>query len=1184
MTTNVIVPLVDYIEDGVTTVHPIPYKFLSDGDLVVTRTIGDLAPVTLTLGVDYTAIGAGDAAGGSLVKADGGTIGALLVIGRRSIRSQGVDFTPNDTFPAESNETALDRLSLIDQEQDVELDRALKVRPGSVGLDVGAIAEGQVLALISGALIGVDNDATGAAGSAAAAAAERVLAELARQGAETAEEGAAEEREGAEAASTAAIFAALSGQSFFPAARDYVPQGAVTGPAAITAAGTGGADGTFALAWTGGNFGVNPGGTFTVAGGVVTAITIAGPGLYIGAAISAPAFSFAASTGLTGAAATLATHYLKTEGELWLTDHLTDANQASLFQNQANAAVELVASVGWLNISAAVAAAAVYDDLIASLSTTTLQYIGRPLATPPGSGNATLGNQYYTFKDPVTLPGQLALSFPGLAAGSAKVGLFKADLSLRVAKTFAIAGAGAQSLTDATLQAETGDFVSIIASAGVLPTTTSSSVDGLGYWSGGTSGGNFPATLVQTGGSSTTRIEASGIITNIEQTVTATALEAFEENVADLDVSVTGMERNFEDVYEIFGPATLGDPSNAATSAHTYISKSQCTRFEQLDVLDLHMHAAGNIKFKAYSADHTSGFVAELIGSSIPLIAGAHSLTPAALGFADFEFEPGMSWAIYSNGTIAFQSSVASSGFWQLNGDDLDGGTTTTASSGTIMARPRFKASQISGKAGAQAFDYDAATGSALLKNTAIVGAGGVDLLIIGLGQSLGGGYNTDAGDPAITTAAEHAGYGFMPNAGVIPAGAAITSYVDLVEATGAASHETPAAGCVSAILERLNTRHGRKPRLIYAIAFKAGQAYAGGTSTVGSDVKRGSTTYEEAMRIARECVVLSASQDRKLIVLAATVAHGEQDFNDGLGLDLYQRALDQYQSNFEEDIRRITGQTAPVPFYVYQSCRAGSTVGAPSGPALAQIAAPKRNPKIRSVGPIYYCPQATDGAHIKSRGYRWVGRQFGTYIAEDLFGPYLEPLRAVSDYWSAGNKFCLEFNKPIAIEADDSKVVISTLGAGKGVDFDDGSADAITASKAGTTLTVTAIVGAINIGDRLVSSGGVAVIISGFLTGAGGIGTYTVDISGTVISTTWTLRRAPVALAIKAGTTNTIEVTLSGTPTGLRPRAWIAARGAGSGNISGPRSAIRSSVAFDTDPNDGSVLYDWACQEEIVL
>ena len=68
----------------------------------------------------------------------------------------------------------------------------------------------------------------------------------------------------------------------------------------ITTPGSGGTNGTFALAFTGGT-GSGAAGTFTVAGGALTAINITNGGSYT----VAPTLSFAASTGLTGAAATV---------------------------------------------------------------------------------------------------------------------------------------------------------------------------------------------------------------------------------------------------------------------------------------------------------------------------------------------------------------------------------------------------------------------------------------------------------------------------------------------------------------------------------------------------------------------------------------------------------------------------------------------------------------------------------------------------------------------------------------------------------------------------------------------------------------------------------------------------------------------------------------------------------------
>lgn len=76
--------------------------------------------------------------------------------------------------------------------------------------------------------------------------------------------------------------------------------GGLTDPQ-ITAAGSGGTDGTYALAFSGGG-GSGAAGTVTVSGGVATAIALTNAG---SGYTSAPTVSLAAATGLTGATATV---------------------------------------------------------------------------------------------------------------------------------------------------------------------------------------------------------------------------------------------------------------------------------------------------------------------------------------------------------------------------------------------------------------------------------------------------------------------------------------------------------------------------------------------------------------------------------------------------------------------------------------------------------------------------------------------------------------------------------------------------------------------------------------------------------------------------------------------------------------------------------------------------------------
>ncbi|MGE8135733.1 sialate O-acetylesterase [Novosphingobium subterraneum] len=216
--------------------------------------------------------------------------------------------------------------------------------------------------------------------SADSAEADRIAAEAAQAAAESARAGA-----------SAAVAAS---QDYFPGARSHVPQGAVTGAATISTAGTGGTNGTFDLAFSGGNFAVNPTGTFTVSGGAVTAITITGPGLYIGNAISKPTLSFAASAGLTGAAGTFNTVYLKTAGQYWLTDTSPASAYLALFQNQANVAVEIDDQFDPMSAGAAADAVADMRDAVGTIASNAAAYGGSgplyPLMTD-AKGNFLLG-------------------------------------------------------------------------------------------------------------------------------------------------------------------------------------------------------------------------------------------------------------------------------------------------------------------------------------------------------------------------------------------------------------------------------------------------------------------------------------------------------------------------------------------------------------------------------------------------------------------------------------------------------------------------------------------------------------------------------------------------------------------------------------------------------------------------
>jgi hypothetical protein len=135
----------------------------------------------------------------------------------------------------------------------------------------------------------------------------------------TSETNAAASATSAATSATSAVSASATTGAYPNSAQSNVPRGLTQASVGAITGGSGGTNGTFALAWSGGNFTVNPTGTFTVSGGAVTAVTITGPGLYIGASTTVPTPSFAASAGLTGASVALTAQFLVASGAAYWT-------------------------------------------------------------------------------------------------------------------------------------------------------------------------------------------------------------------------------------------------------------------------------------------------------------------------------------------------------------------------------------------------------------------------------------------------------------------------------------------------------------------------------------------------------------------------------------------------------------------------------------------------------------------------------------------------------------------------------------------------------------------------------------------------------------------------------------------------------------------------------------------------
>ena len=122
MTVSSTTTKVSYTGNGSTTVFAYTFKVFTDTEVSVY-----VDNVLKTLTTHYTVSGVGGASGGNITFTVGNTPAASLkvVLIRNLARTQLTDYVENDTFPAETHEAALDKLTFILQEIDNSLNSDL---------------------------------------------------------------------------------------------------------------------------------------------------------------------------------------------------------------------------------------------------------------------------------------------------------------------------------------------------------------------------------------------------------------------------------------------------------------------------------------------------------------------------------------------------------------------------------------------------------------------------------------------------------------------------------------------------------------------------------------------------------------------------------------------------------------------------------------------------------------------------------------------------------------------------------------------------------------------------------------------------------------------------------------------------------------------------------------------------
>jgi hypothetical protein len=239
---------ITYSGDGATTHFAVPFAFFGASELtVIERRLDTGAKMVKYLGTHYS-ISGGNGETGTVTAAIPPLAGMTWTITRKTSRTQLVDYTPNDPFPAETHERALDRQAAVSQELDDALSRSAQLS-ATTSLDGLEMPDPEAYRFLrwNGSADGLENAEIQSASSVVQAGdsvmgvvelaiAPEVRAGLDAERAMTPSAAAALWRQGADIVSAAKLAK--------PADPDLGGYHAVTGSSTVTGLWTGEADGT----------------------------------------------------------------------------------------------------------------------------------------------------------------------------------------------------------------------------------------------------------------------------------------------------------------------------------------------------------------------------------------------------------------------------------------------------------------------------------------------------------------------------------------------------------------------------------------------------------------------------------------------------------------------------------------------------------------------------------------------------------------------------------------------------------------------------------------------------------------------------------------------------------------------------------------------------------------------------
>jgi hypothetical protein len=228
---------------------------------------------------------------------------------------------------------------------------------------------------------------------------------------------------------------------------------------------------------------------------------------------------------------------------------------------------------------------------------------------------------------------------------------------------------------------------------------------------------------------------------------------------------------------------------------------------------------------------------------------------------------------------------------------------------------------------------------------------------------------------------------------------------------------ETPHSAMAHQISAMVKAAYGKDFVTVHTVVGESGQPMSviGKGAMEWSDAG-GSTgrAYAASLFEAAAIQRLAVAAGKTYGVGAIVLTHGESD----AGNTDYENQLVRLWSDYNQDIKAITGQTDSIPMLVSQQHSFGFTAGATSALSASTYAQWKvgvdHPGDIICSGPKYQYPYGPDNVHMVSEGYDLLGEKYGeVFFQKVVLGKDWQPLQPMRASTS-GQVITLEFNVPV--------------------------------------------------------------------------------------------------------------------------------------------------------------------------